>query len=66
MHKQFPKIEEVITFTNWLSDKQISARGYLIRFQWLSDKISAREVWNLGYIAIFGLLKQMSPQLQIL
>jgi hypothetical protein len=26
MHKLNPKIEEVIAFTNWLSDKQISAK----------------------------------------
>jgi hypothetical protein len=35
----------------WLSDKQISAK---------------RAVWNLGYIAIFGPLEQISPQLKIL
>jgi hypothetical protein len=51
MHKLTPKIEEVISFTMWLSDKQISAK---------------RDVWNLGYIAIFGSLEQMSPQLEIL
>jgi hypothetical protein len=51
MHKQSPKFEEVIAFTKWLSDKQILAK---------------RAVWNLGYIAIFGPLGQMSPQLQIL
>jgi hypothetical protein len=51
MHKQSPKIEEVIAFTMWLSNKQISEK---------------RAVWNLGYIAIFGPLEQMSPQLQIL
>jgi hypothetical protein len=51
MHKLTPKIEEVIVFTKWLSDKQISAK---------------RAVWNLGYIAIFGPLEQMSPQLPIL
>jgi hypothetical protein len=39
MHKQSPKIEEVIAFTKWLSDKQISAK-------WA--------VWNLDYIALFG------------
>jgi hypothetical protein len=49
MHKQSPKIEEVMAFTMWLSDKQISAK-------WA--------VWNLGYIDIFGPLKEMSPQLQ--
>jgi hypothetical protein len=26
MHKLTPKIEEVIAFTKWLSDKQISAK----------------------------------------
>jgi hypothetical protein len=26
MHKQSPKIEEVIAFTKWLSDKQISTK----------------------------------------
>jgi hypothetical protein len=26
MHKQSPKIEEVIAFSKWLSDKQISAK----------------------------------------
>jgi hypothetical protein len=26
MHKLSPKIEEVIAFTKWLSDKQISAK----------------------------------------
>jgi hypothetical protein len=51
MHKLTLKIEEVIAFTKWLSDKQISAK---------------RAVWNLGYIAIFGPLEQISPQLQIL
>jgi hypothetical protein len=51
MHKLTPKIEEVIAFTNWLSDKQISAK---------------RAVWNLRYIFIFGPLEEMSPQLQIL
>jgi hypothetical protein len=51
MHKESPKIEEVIAFTMWLSDKQISAK---------------LAVWNLGYIAIFGPLEQMSPQFQIL
>jgi hypothetical protein len=49
MHKLTPKIEKVIAFTKWLSDKQISAK---------------RAVWNLGYIAIFGPLEQMSLQLQ--
>jgi hypothetical protein len=51
MNMLTPKIEEVIAFTKWLSDKQISAK---------------RAVWNLGYIAIFGPLEQMSPHLQIL
>jgi hypothetical protein len=51
MHKLTPKIQEAIAFTKWLSDKQISAK---------------RAVWNLGYIAIFGPLEQLSPQLQIL
>jgi hypothetical protein len=41
MHKLTLKIEEVIAFTKWLSDKQISAK---------------RAVWNLGYIAIFWTL----------
>jgi hypothetical protein len=49
MHNLNPTIEEVIAFTKWLSDKQISAK---------------RAVWNLGYMATFGLLKQLSPQLQ--
>jgi hypothetical protein len=48
MHKLTPKVQEVIAFTNWLTDKQI---------QW------KRAVWNLGYIAIFGPLEQLSPQL---
>jgi hypothetical protein len=51
MHKLTLKIQEVIAFTKWLTDKQISA---------------TRAVWNLGYIAIFGPLEQLSPQLQIL
>ena len=51
MHKLTPKIQEVIAFTKWLTDKQISGK---------------RAVWNLGYIAIFGPLEQFSPQLQIL
>jgi hypothetical protein len=51
MHKKSPKIEEVIAFTKWLSDKQISAK---------------LAVWYLGYIVIFGPLEQMSPQFQIL
>jgi hypothetical protein len=51
MHKLNPKIEEVIAFRKWLSDKQISAK---------------RAVRNLGYIAIFGPLEQFSPPLQIL
>jgi hypothetical protein len=49
MHKLTPKIEKVIAFIKWLSDKQISAK---------------RAVRNLGYITIFGPLEQMSPQLQ--
>jgi hypothetical protein len=51
MHKLTLKIQEVIAFTKWLTDKQISAK---------------RAVWNLGYIAIFGPLEQLSPKLQIL
>jgi hypothetical protein len=51
MHKLNLKIQEVIVFTMWLTDKQISAK---------------RAVWNLGYIVIFGRLEQLSPQLQIL
>jgi hypothetical protein len=51
MHKLTLKIQEVIAFTMWLTDKQISA---------------TRAVWNLGYIAMFGPLEQLSPQLQIL
>jgi hypothetical protein len=50
MHKLTLKIEEVIAFTKWLSDKQISVK----------------QVWNLGHIAIFGPLEQLSPQPQIL
>jgi hypothetical protein len=45
MHKLTPKIEEVIAFTKWLSDKQISAK---------------RAVWNLGHMAIFCPLEQLS------
>jgi hypothetical protein len=51
MHKLTPKIQEVISFTKWLTGKQIQQK---------------RAVWNLGYITIFGPLKQLSPQLQIL
>jgi hypothetical protein len=51
MHKLTHKIQEVMTFTKWLTDKQIQQK---------------RVVWNLGYIAIFGPLEQLSPQLQIL
>jgi hypothetical protein len=51
MHKLTPKLQEVIAFTKWLTDKQISTK---------------RAVWNLGYIAIFGPLEQLSTQLQIL
>jgi hypothetical protein len=49
MHYLTPKIQEVMTSTKWLTDKQIQQK---------------RAVWNLGYIALFGLLKQLSPQLQ--
>jgi hypothetical protein len=49
MHNLTPNIQEVMTFTKWLTDKQIQQK---------------RAVWNLGYIAIFGPLKQMSPQFQ--
>jgi hypothetical protein len=48
MHKITPTIEEVIALTKWLTDKQFSAK---------------LAVWILGYVAIFGLLKQLSPQL---
>jgi hypothetical protein len=51
MHKITLKIQEVIAFIKWLTDKQISGK---------------RAVWNLGYIDIFGPLEQLSPQLQIL
>jgi hypothetical protein len=51
MQKLTPKIQEVIAFTKWLTDKQISAK---------------RAVWNLGYIAIFGPFEQLSPQLKSL
>jgi hypothetical protein len=50
MHKLTTKIQEDIAFTKWLTDKQISAK----------------KVWNLGYIAIFVPLEQLSPQLHIL
>jgi hypothetical protein len=49
MHNLTPNMQEVMTFTKWLTDKQIQQK---------------RQVWNLGYIAIFGPLKQMSPQFQ--
>jgi hypothetical protein len=49
MHNLTPKIQEVMTSTKWLTDKQVQQK---------------RAVWNLGYIAIFGLLKQLSPQIQ--
>jgi hypothetical protein len=51
MHKLTTKIQEVIAFTRWLTDKQIQQK---------------RAVWNLGYIAIFGPLEQLFPQLPIL
>jgi hypothetical protein len=51
MHKLTLKIQEVIAFTKWLTDKQISA---------------TRAVWNLGYIVIFGPSERLSPQLKIL
>jgi hypothetical protein len=51
MHKLSPKIQEVIAFTKWLIDKQIQRK---------------HAVWHLGYIAIFGPLEQLFPQLQIL
>jgi hypothetical protein len=51
MYDLTPNIQEVITFTMWLTDKQIQQK---------------RAVWNLGYKAIFGPLEQLSPQLQIL
>jgi hypothetical protein len=49
MHKLTPTIEEVIALTKWPTDKQFSAK---------------LAVWILGYVAIFGLFKQLSPQLQ--
>jgi hypothetical protein len=49
MHKEIPTIEEVIVLTMWLTDKKFSAK---------------LAVWNLGYVAIFGHLKKLSPQLQ--
>jgi hypothetical protein len=51
MHKLTPNNQEVIAFTKWLTNKQIQQK---------------RAVWNLGYIAIFGPLEQLFPQLQIL
>jgi hypothetical protein len=51
MHNLTPDIQEVIAFTKWLSDKQIQRKC---------------AVWNLDYIAIFGHLEQLFPQLQIL
>jgi hypothetical protein len=47
MHKLTPKIQEVIAFIKWLTDKQIQQKR--------------AKVWNLGYIAIFGPLEQLSP-----
>jgi hypothetical protein len=44
MHNLTPKIQEVIAFTKWLTDKQIQQK---------------RAVWNLGYIAIFEPLEQL-------
>jgi hypothetical protein len=52
MHKLTPKIQEVIAFTMWLTDKQIQQKR--------------AKVWNLGYIAIFGPLEQLFFQLEIL
>jgi hypothetical protein len=51
MHKLTPKIQEVITFTKWLTDKQIQQKC---------------AVWNLGYTVMFGPSEKLSPQLQIL
>jgi hypothetical protein len=51
MHKLAPKIQEVIAFTMWLSDKQTAKMC---------------QVWNVGYIAIFGPLEQLFLQIQIL
>jgi hypothetical protein len=51
MHNLTPKIQEVIAFTRWLSDKQTAKMC---------------QVWNLGYKAIFGPLEQLFTQLQIL
>jgi hypothetical protein len=51
MNKLTPKIQGVIAFTKWLTDKQIQQK---------------RAVWNLGYIAIFGPFKKLFPQLQVL
>jgi hypothetical protein len=49
MHNLTRNIQEVMTFTKWLTDKQIQQK---------------RAVWNLGYIAIFGPLEQLYTQLQ--
>ncbi len=49
MHKKIPAIEEVIAITKWLTDKNFSAN---------------LAVWILGYVAIFGHLKQLYPLLQ--
>jgi hypothetical protein len=49
MHKLTPTIEEVIALTKWLTDKQFSGK---------------LAVWILGCVVIFGLLKQLSPQLK--
>jgi hypothetical protein len=43
MHKLTPKIEEVIAFTKWLSDKQISAKRGL-------ESGLHRHLWTLGTI----------------
>jgi hypothetical protein len=50
MHKLTPKIQEVIAFTMWLIDKQT---------------VKMCQVWNLGYIVIFGPLEQLFRQIQI-
>jgi hypothetical protein len=43
MHKLTPKIEEVIAFTKWLSDKQISAKRGL-------ESGLHSHLWTLGTI----------------
>jgi hypothetical protein len=48
MHKLTAKIQEVITFTKWLSDKQTAKMC---------------QVRNLDYIAIFGPMEKLFPQL---